>query len=136
MNSSFIARDFADNVRTCRTKVFVTPGSATFMVARFPAKVLIKDIWLDIHTAYDNMSTGQLTVGYIYNGVTDADAFFDAVGADATATGMKRASMGGAAHAAGMRFDVSGGLITATLAKGTSVTDISCTLYTDYVVIY
>lgn len=137
MATDKISRAYTDRVFFTKSARFLNPGTDTYNVVRLGPRAFVKDVYLQIDTAYDEDSTGSLLVGFIGNKETaDPDAFMNNEATNPTATGMKRACVGGADWALGKYFNKCGGLVTVTTDKGDSSTDVDFTLFVEYAIVW
>lgn len=133
MPTNRISHSFSDKFHIVKSKRLLNPGSDTYYIVRIPSHGLVTEVFLDITTAYDALSTGAVLIGFEGNGESaDTDAFMNNAGADPTGTGMKRACVGGADWALGKYFGTAGGVITITTDIGDSATDIDATVFVYY----
>lgn len=81
----------ADNSRLQRSRTMTNPSAATYNLIRLPRFAFIKNVWLNITTAF---TSGSMTVGYVGNSGSDvANYFMDEAQADALDDGMRMADI-------------------------------------------
>ena len=137
MATDKLSHAFTDQAYFTKSKRFLNPASETYYTLRLPSHSFVKDVFVQIDTAYEAMSTGAILIGFIGNGESaDTDAFMNNAGTDPLNTGMKRASVGGADWALGKYFNTSGGGITVTTDIGDSATDVDFTIFVDYAIVW
>lgn len=107
--------------RVLKSKMIV-PGmtAGEYGLFRIPRYCLIMDIWVLVSTLF-NGTADAMTLGFQGNQETaDPDAFMDAAQAALGTAGVKRATSDAQPWSEGKYFDKGSGVITATMAPGTS----------------
>ena len=132
----FYTNAFSENMRTAKSKRFVTPADGTFNVVMIPRFTLVRGVYLFIETAY-TLGTATLTVGFLGNGETaDPDAFIVKTESSPATLGLKTSVGGTAAVAsAGKYFGDKSGAITLT-SDDNGGTSGKFYLFVDYSVIH
>jgi hypothetical protein len=108
--TNIITHKVADGYRLWHSKPIVSPVAGTYNVIAIPRYTLVKEVYLDVTTAFAIL--GSITIGFSGNSQTANAAYFmDEAMAEATATGTKVAL-------AAKYFGTLGGFITVTVVAG------------------
>jgi hypothetical protein len=136
MATNKFTNQFADNLRVARSHTLAAPDDATYNLVLLPKHALVMDVWVLVTVAYV-AGTPSLTIGFSGNAETaDVDAFLTNSLAQPQSTGLKRASMGTAACAAGKYFLTAAGVLTATVAAGSATTEGTFIVFCAYSVVH
>lgn len=107
----------------------VAAGTDAVLALNVPRKGFIKDIWVEVITAYTALSTGNMQLGVTGDKTTDQPyAFLDTDDLDLTTTGMKRVPV---EHSSYYFEDGPGGII-ATFDKNDSAADVEVRIFVEY----
>jgi len=103
----------ADNFRLYRSGVLAAPADGTYNVIRIPKFAFVKNVWVDITTAYTN-ALATLEIGYEYNGSSVAAGFLSSGISEPNVVGLKAAFRDTLVSFPGKWFSLDNGTITVT----------------------
>lgn len=139
MAVNVLTRMLSDDTKFARGKTILRVNGAAaleYEILSVPRKTFIKDIFVDVVSAYD--TDGTIIVGFKGNKESaDANAFFTGVDANINAAGLYRMTIDSSAlYKIGKYFDDGSGTITATISEGASSDGCTVRLFVDYCVIF
>jgi hypothetical protein len=128
----------SDFTYVARSHDSIDDADGTYDVIPIPRWALVKDVRVEVVTAgTGGIPNSTITVGFKGNGETaDPDAFIDSTLGDTTAAGMIRATDDAQPGSKGKWFDDGSGMLTVTLAKGTTTTGPTFRVFVEYAIIH
>jgi hypothetical protein len=136
MATDFYTNAFADNFRLAKSRIIVSPATATFNVIRVPKYAFVSDVWLQVVIA-TNVEPDNCSVGWSGNADTAVtNGFITIETADPRTTGLKRAQKDTLTTFQGKYFSGGSGVITFTFDDGAATTLGSYIVFAQYTVVH
>lgn len=119
---------YSDHQMLVRSKYFDTPGNYTYGIIRVPRNGMVKDVWLNVVTAFTSATLPVVTVGFVGNGESENLSYFMTNEiADPKNAGIKRAQHDTLTSFEGKWFNAGSGAIVITFS-GTATAGKCCVI--------